>query len=216
MMSCLKKRRGILKVYNHIFILGDIMNKVWLWVFFIALIYGIITGRGSDLSNALLNVPKETVSLLITLVGSACFWSGIVKIMEEAGIVKWICKRIKPLFKLIMPNFKDEEALEYMSMNISANILGLGYGATPSGLKAIKRMQELNNKKEIASNEMITFLVLNTAGVTVIPTTVIAIRSELGSSNPLDMLLLPLIATFISCVVGLLFDAYYRKKSHDN
>ena len=86
-------------------------------------------------------MPKETISLLITLVGSACFWAGIVKIMEEAGIVKWLCKKIRPLFNLIMPHFKDEEALEYVSMNIAANILGLGYGATPSGLKAIKRMQ---------------------------------------------------------------------------
>lgn len=189
------------------------MNKIWLVIFFVSIVYGCLTGRVEVMSNAILNVPKETIELLITLVGSACFWSGIVKIMEKAGIVKWLCKKIRPLFNVIMPNFKDEEALEYVSMNIAANVLGLGYGATPSGLKAIKRMQELNNgdKKE-ATDEMVTFLVLNTAGVTIIPTTVISIRSALGSSNPSDMILLPVIATFTSCVAGLLVDAYYRKK----
>ena len=189
------------------------MNKIWIFIFFISIIYGTLTGRVETMSNAILNVPKETISLLITLVGSACFWSGIVKIMERAGIVKWLCKKIRSLFNLIMPNFKDEETLEYVSMNIAANVLGLGYGATPSGLKAIKRMQELNKgDKDEATEEMVTFLVLNTAGVTIIPTTVISIRSALGSVNPSDMILLPVIATFTSCVAGLLVDYYYRKK----
>ena len=189
------------------------MNKIWISIFLISIIYGSFTGRVEEMSNAILNVPKETINLLITLVGSACFWSGIVKIMERAGIVKWLCKKIRPLFNLIMPNFKDEETLEYVSMNIAANILGLGYGATPSGLKAIKRMQQLNQKdKEEATDEMVTFLVLNTAGVTIIPTTVISIRSALGSVNPSDMILLPIIATFTSCLAGLLVDYFYRKK----
>ena len=192
------------------------MNKVWIWIFFVALLYGIITGRGQEMSSTLFNAPKETISLLLTLVGSACFWQGIVKILEEAGTVKWLCKKIRPLFKIIMPNFKDEEALEYMATNIAANVLGLGYGATPSGLKAIKRMQQLNNNKSVASDEMITFLVLNTAGVTIIPTTVIAIRSELGSANPLDVLFIPIIATFFSCLIGIVSDYYFRKKEYGN
>ena len=191
------------------------MNKIWLWIFICSILYGAFTGRVEVMSTSLLNVPNETISLLITLVGSACFWSGIVKIMEEAGIVKWLCKKIRPLFNLIMPSFKDEVALEYVSMNIAANVLGLGYGATPSGLKAIKRMQELNDgDKSEASDEMVTFLVLNTAGVTIIPTTVISIRSSLGSVNPSDMILLPVIATFTSCVAGLVVDYYYRKKKN--
>ena len=117
------------------------MNKIWLVIFFISIIYGGFTGRIETMSNAILNVPNETITLLITLVGSACFWSGMVKIMEEAGIIKWLTKKIRPLFNLIMPDFKDETALEYVATNIAANILGLGYGATPSGLKAIKRMK---------------------------------------------------------------------------
>ena len=190
------------------------MNIIWISIFFISIIYGMFTGRVNDVSNAILNVPKETISLLITLVSSACFWNGMMSILTDVGFIRAMSKKIRPLFKLIMPNFKDDIALDYMSTNIVSNMLGLGYGATPSGLKAIKRMQELNegDKKE-ATNEMVTFLVLNTAGVTVIPTTVISIRSSLGSVNPSDMILLPVIATFLSCVVGLISDYYFR--SHD-
>ena len=190
------------------------MNIIWISIFFISIIYGMFTGRVNDVSNAILNVPKETISLLITLVSSACFWNGMMNILTDVGFIRSLSKKIRPLFKLIMPNFKDDIALDYMSTNIVSNMLGLGYGATPSGLKAIKRMQELNegDKKE-ATNEMVTFLVLNTAGVTIIPTTVISIRSSLGSVNPSDMILLPVIATFLSCVVGLISDYYFR--SHD-
>ena len=190
------------------------MNIIWISIFFISIIYGMFTGRVNDVSNAILNVPKETISLLITLVSSACFWNGMMSILTDVGFIRAMSKKIRPLFKLIMPNFKDDVALDYMSTNIVSNMLGLGYGATPSGLKAIKRMQELNegDKKE-ATNEMVTFLVLNTAGVTIIPTTVISIRSSLGSVNPSDMILLPVIATFLSCVVGLISDYYFR--SHD-
>lgn len=190
------------------------MNIIWISIFFISIIYGMFTGRVNDVSNAILNVPTETISLLITLVSSACFWNGMMSILTDVGFIRAMSKKIRPLFKLIMPNFKDDIALDYMSTNIVSNMLGLGYGATPSGLKAIKRMQELNegDKKE-ATNEMVTFLVLNTAGVTIIPTTVISIRSSLGSVNPSDMILLPVIATFLSCVVGLISDYYFR--SHD-
>lgn len=191
------------------------MNKIWLIIICFSLVYGIATGRGAELSNVILNVPKEAFTLLITMITAACFWSGMMKIMEEVGIVDFIAKKIRPLFKLIMPNLKDEKALNYVSMNIAANIFGLGYAATPSGLKAVKRMQELNEgDKSEATDEMVTFLVLNTAGVTLIPTSVMAIRAALGSSNPADMLIYPIIATLLSCVSGLIADAYFRRRRY--
>ena len=107
---------------------------------------------------------------------------------------------------------------EYKSLNISANILGLGYGATPSGLKAIKRMQELNNNKEVASNEMIPFLVLNTAGVTIIPTTVISFRALNNSTNQTEIVGACIIATVLSCALGLVMDRilyHVWRKKHD-
>jgi spore maturation protein A len=191
------------------------MNKIWLWIICFSLIYGIFTGRGAELSNVILNVPKEAFNLLITMITAACFWSGMMKIMESVGVVEFIAKRIRPLFKLIMPNLKDEQALNYVSMNIAANIFGLGYAATPSGLKAVKRMQELNvEDKSEATDEMVTFLVLNTAGVTLIPTSVMAIRAGLGAVNPADMLIYPIIATLLSCVSGLMADVYFRRKRY--
>ena len=192
------------------------MNKIWLIIIFFSLTYGIATGRGEELSNVILNIPKEAFSLLITMITAACFWSGLMKIMESVGIVEFIAKKIRPLFKLIMPNLKDEIALNYVSMNIAANIFGLGYAATPSGLKAVKRMQELNDgDKSEATDEMVTFLVLNTAGVTLIPTSVMAIRASLGAVNPADMLIYPIIATLLSCVSGLIADYYFRRRRHD-
>ena len=138
-----------------------------------------------------------------------------MKIMESVGIVEFIAKKIRPLFKLIMPNLEDETALNYVSMNSAANIFGLGYAATPSGLKAVKRMQELNEgDKSEATDEMVTFLVLNTAGVTLIPTSVMAIRTSLGAVNPADILIYPIIATLLSCVAGLIADYYFRRRRH--
>ena len=191
------------------------MNKVWLIIICFSLLYGIFTGRGAELSNIILNVPKESFDLLITMITAACFWSGMMKIMESVGIVEFIAKKIRPLFRLIMPNMKDETTLNYVSMNIAANIFGLGYAATPSGLKAVKRMQELNDgDKDEATDEMVTFLVLNTAGVTLLPTSVMAIRASLGSNNPADMLIFPIIATLLSCVAGLIADVLFRRKRY--
>lgn len=189
------------------------MNLIWLAIIAFSIVYGILTGRGAELSNVILDVPRDAFNLLITMITAACFWSGMMKVMESVGIVDFIAKKIRPLFKLIMPNLKDEQALNYVSMNIAANIFGLGYAATPSGLKAVKRMQELNEgDKTEATDEMVTFLVLNTAGVTIIPTSVMAIRASLGSTNPADMLIYPIIATLLSCVSGLIADVIFRRK----
>lgn len=189
------------------------MNLIWLVIIALSIVYGILTGRGAELSNVILDVPRDAFNLLITMITAACFWSGMMKVMESVGIVDFIAKKIRPLFRLIMPNLKDEQALNYVSMNIAANIFGLGYAATPSGLKAVKRMQELNNgDKTEATDEMVTFLVLNTAGVTLIPTSVMAIRASLGSNNPADMLIYPIIATLLSCVSGLIADVIFRRK----
>ena len=193
------------------------MNKIWLIIICFSLIYGIGTGRGEELSSIILNIPKEAFTLLITMITAACFWSGMMKIMESVGIVDFIAKKIRPLFRLIMPSLKDEKALNYVSMNIAANIFGLGYAATPSGLKAVKRMQELNKgDKSEATDEMVTFLVLNTAGVTLLPTTVISIRSEYGAKYPTDFVLYAIISTLLACVFGLLADKLCRRPYKGN
>ena len=112
-----------------------------------------------------------------------------------------------------MPNLKDKEAKKYISSNIAANIFGLGFAATPSGLKAMKRLKEISKEEHTASDEMVTFLVLNTAGVTLLPTTVMAIRQSYGSINPVDFLPLAIIGTICSCIGGLILDYLFRKFS---
>lgn len=142
------------------------MNKLWGGIILFSLIYGIISGRGEKLANIILEVPKETLELSITVIGSALMWSGFMKVMEDSGIISRLSKLFRPLMKLIFPKLKDEKALNYISTNISANLFGLGFAATPSGLLGMKRLSEISEvDKTVASDDMVTFLVLNTAGV---------------------------------------------------
>lgn len=188
------------------------MNKLWGGIILFSLIYGIISGRGEKLANIILEVPKETLELSITVIGSALMWSGFMRIMEDSGIISRLSKLFRPLMKLIFPKLKDEKALNYISTNISANLFGLGFAATPSGLLGMKRLSEISEvDKTVASDDMVTFLVLNTAGVTLVPTTVLALRESLGSNNPADFMFIGLIGTVLSCVGGIVIERLLRR-----
>lgn len=190
------------------------MNKIWLGILLISFTYGLCTGRFEAMANGILSLPEKGLQLVCSLVFSAVFWNGIMYILADCGVINFLSKCLKPLLDLIMPNMKDKEARELISTNIAANMLGLGFAATPSGLRAMKRLSILSTEEEgVASEGMITFLVLNTAGVTIIPTSVLAIRQMHGAVNPADFVLCGIIATLFSCVVGLLCDAWYRKRN---
>ena len=142
------------------------MGKIWAFLIAVSGIYAICTGKTEQLLDGILSIPDESFSFLLIVLSSTIFWTGFMNIFKEVGIVDFISLAIRPIFKKIMPNLKDKEAIEYLSMNIAANMFGLGFAATPSGLKGIKRLKELSTMPEgVASDEMITFLVLNTAGV---------------------------------------------------
>ena len=192
------------------------MNKIWVILALVCIIYGLFTGRYEELSNAILSLPEEAMTLTITLIVSACFWNGIMMIMYDIGLIDIIAKALDPLLSLIMPTLKDEKAKNYISTNIAANMFGLGFAATPAGLNAIKRLQEISPEtdKTVASDDMVTFLILNTAGVTLIPTTVIAIRQSYGASNPTYFMIYGLIGTICSCIAGLIVDRLYRRKNN--
>ena len=188
------------------------MGKIWAFLIALSSIYAICMGRVETLLDGILSIPQEAFDFLIIVLSSTIFWTGFMYIFKEVGIVDFISLAIKPLFKKIMPNLNDEEAIEYLSMNIAANMFGLGFAATPSGLKGIKRLKEISTMPEgVASDEMITFLVLNTAGVTLIPTTVISIRKSYGSKSPTDFVIYAIISTLLACVFGLLADKILRK-----
>ncbi len=189
------------------------MNGIWLGISLISLIYGLVTGRIEVLASAILDIPQKGLELAVTLVFSAVFWNGMMCILSDVGAIGFISKLLRPLLHLIMPELKDKETIDLISTNIAANMLGLGFAATPSGLKAMKRMKQLSLEEDnTASDEMVTFLVLNTAGVTLIPTSVLAIRQSFGSANPADFVILGIISTLLSCISGLYLD--HVLKSH--
>ena len=190
------------------------MNKIWVGISLICLAYGIITGRTNDIANVILSLPEDALSLTITLIVSACFWNGVMMIMYDVGLIDMLAKVLDPLLSFIMPSLKDEKAKKYISTNIAANMFGLGFAATPAGLNGIKRLKEISPEedKSVASDDMVTFLILNTAGVTLIPTTVIAIRQAYGASDPTDFMIYGIIGTLCSCIAGLALDRIIRCK----
>ena len=181
------------------------LNSIWPVFIVASIIYGIMSGNLEELNNSVFNGAQDSVSTTITLLGSLCLWSGIMSIAEKTNFVKIISKIIKPFIKFLFPELKKEEKIKQeISMNMIANILGLGNAATPLGLKAINSMQEKNEDKTTLSNSMIMLIVLNTASLQLIPTTVIAIRNSLDSKNPTNIIFPVWIATIVAAIVGII------------
>lgn len=165
------------------------MNYVWPILIIFSFISSIITGNISELSSSIIKSGQDTVDLLLRLVSMLCLWGGIMEIAQEAGITKVISRLLSPVIKLIFPKLKNESyCLEAISMNVTANILGLGNAATPLGLEAMRRLQTINTDTKTASNEMIVFVVMNTAAMHIIPTTVATLRGQYGSQNPMEIM----------------------------
>ncbi len=179
----------------------------------IGVVFSICTGRVEVLNNQILQGASEGIQLLFSMLPVLVLWTGVMKIAEESGMLKQFAKFVQPFLCKLFPSLKKEDpALTFIASNIAANALGLGSAATPFGLKAMASLQENNPKKDEATEAMVTFLVLNTAGVTIIPTTVIALRMSYGSANPAEIVLTSLLATFCSSFAGFLLDYILRKR----
>ncbi len=179
------------------------LNSIWPIFIILSIAYGIVSGNLEQLNNSFFDGAQDAVTITTTLLGSLCLWSGLMSIAEETSFVKLISKAIKPLIKILFPELKNNNKItQQISMNMIANILGLGNAATPLGLKAISSMQKENKNKEELSDSMIMLIVLNTASLQLIPTTVIAIRSSLGSTNPTSIIFPVWVATIIAAIVG--------------
>ena len=180
------------------------LNIVWPIFIIISFSYAIFSGNLSSLNNSIFESTEVAVSLCITLIGTMCLWSGIMKIASETSFVKKITNLLRPIMKILFPKLnKNSNLYKEISMNMVANILGLGNAATPLGLKAMKTMQDENEHKDILTNDMAVFIVLNTASIQIIPTTVIAIRNSLGSNNPTSIIFPVWIATICAAVAGI-------------
>lgn len=165
------------------------LNIMWPAFILISFLYGILIGNVEAVNQSIFESSASAVKLSITFFGTICLWNGIMKIAQETSFVSKLTKMLKPIINFLFPDIKqNEQAKEEISMNIIANILGLGNAATPLGLKAMKTLQKENPKKDTITNSMAMFIVINTASLQLIPTTVIAIRASLNSSNPTQII----------------------------
>jgi len=183
------------------------INYIWGSFIIIGIIYSLFTGNISGINEEIIGSGNKSIELFMSIFPLMIVWSGIMNICKDAGILDMLAKKMKPLFRIIFPELdSDDEALSYIASNITINMLGIHNASTPFGLKAMKLLQEKNKDKNRATRSMITFLVLNTSGVTLIATDVIAIRSMYGSTNPTFILLPTIIITITNTILALLFD----------
>ncbi len=195
------------------------LNYIWFAFFIIAFavaLVKLIVFQDMEIFPAMVNstfdMAKTGFEISIYLTGVMALWLGLMKIGEEGGMVKVLSRLVGPFFSRLFPGIpKDHPANGAIIMNFSANLLGLDNAATPLGLKAMQEMQSINTQKDTASNAMIMFLVLNTSGLSIIPLTIMVDRSVVGATNPTDVFLPILLATFFSTIVGLIVVAIYQR-----
>lgn len=181
------------------------LNILWPIFIIISILYAIATQNVDNLTNGIFDYSKKAVDLSITFLGTMCLWTGIIEIIKKTTLINKLKKILRPVMKILFPKLKSKDKeYEEISMNIIANFLGIGNAATPLGIKAMKSMQENNDKKDILSDNMIMFIVLNTASIQIIPTTVIAIRNSLNSENPTKIIIPVWIATMLAAAAGIL------------
>lgn len=180
------------------------LNIIWPIFIIISFGYAIFSGNLENLNNSIFSSTTESVTLCISLLGTMCLWNGIMQIANKTSFIEKITNILKPLIKILFPDINENSKIhKEISMNMVANILGLGNAATPIGIKAMKSMQKENKNKDTLTNSMITFIVLNTASLQIIPTTVIAIRSSLGSNNPTSIVFPVWISTICAAIAGI-------------
>lgn len=189
------------------------LNIIWPVFIIISFVYAIMMGNAQEVNKSIFDSAGSAVELSITFLGTMCLWNGIMKIVQETSLMNKLTKLLKPIISFLFPELKREsQAREKISMNIIANILGLGNAATPLGIKAMSELQKENTKKDTLSNSMVMFIVLNTASLQLIPTTVIAIRTSLGSENPSSVIVPVWIATMIAAITAVFVTKSLMKK----
>ena len=193
------------------------LNKIWPIFLIASFIYALLTGNIEKVNNSIFESAASAVELSLTFLGTICLWNGIMKIAQTTTLVEKLTKIMRKPINFLFPEMKkNEKAKEEISLNIIANLLGLGNAATPLGIKAMKTMQKENTKKDTVSNSMAMFIVLNTASLQLIPTTVIAIRASLNSNNPTQIILpvwgVSIIAAFTGVLATKIFITLDKKK----
>lgn len=183
------------------------LNVLWAAMIVIGIVYAAFTGNLTAISDGALESSREAVSLCITMLGVMALWTGLMEIASKSGLILWCTKAIRPVMKWLFPGVPAEsKAMQYMTTNVIANIFGLGWAATPAGLKAMAELKTLSTEKAgVASTEMCTFLIINISSLQLIPINMIAYRSQYGSVNPTSIVGPGIIATLVSTLVAVAF-----------
>ena len=186
------------------------INYIFGGFIIVGISYGFITGNASIINESLISSGGNAIEMIVKMIPLLCLWLGVMKIAEKSGLLLKVSGFFSRVLHPLFPELeKGSEAISYVASNMAMNMLGLGNAATPFGLKAFEAMQKDNPEKDTATRSMITFLVMNTASVTLIPTTVISFRMLNGSSNPTEIVGACLIATVLSCAFGLMIDRIF-------
>lgn len=165
------------------------LNYIWSILILFSFVCSLFGGTVSELSSSVFEGCADAVSLCLKLLGVLCLWCGLMNIAEKSGLCSIVAKILRPVLKYLFPGVKnDPEVMNSISMNVTANLFGLGNAATPLGINAVKKMQRLNPDKQSASSDMMTFVVINTAALKIIPSTVAALREAAGAENPMDII----------------------------
>ena len=194
------------------------LNYLWAGMILVGIVFGAFNGRMQDITNAALDSSKEAVTLCITMIGVMAFWTGIMEIASKAGIIRMASRKMRPLVRFLFPGMPEgHKAEEHITTNFIANFLGLGWAATPAGLRAMEELGRLEDdrragrapgpvrKKGVAGNEMCTFLIINISSLQLIPMNVIAYRSQYGSANPAAIVGAGILATMVSTGAAVVF-----------
>lgn len=184
------------------------LNYLWGGMIIAGIIFGVFSGKMPDITNGALDSAKEAVDLCIVMIGIMSMWSGLMEIATKAGILEGAAKKMGGILRFLFPGVpKGHPAEQHITTNMIANVLGLGWAATPAGLMAMKSLQELNTNREksVASRDMCTFLILNISSLQLIPINIIAYRSQYGSVNPVGIVGAGIVSTTISTMAAVVF-----------
>ena len=190
------------------------INIIWGVFIIVGITYSFLTGNMEVINNEIISCGNTALELVIDMIPLLVIWMGLMQIAEKSGLIEKIANIMAPILSKLFPSLpKGHSSIGYMASNIAVNMAGLGSAATPFGLKAMEKLQELNKDKKRASTSMITFLVLNTSGVTIIPTTILSLRLAHGSVNPSIVIPTCILATLCSCIGGLSLDYIMRRRN---
>ncbi len=190
------------------------LSYLWGFMIVIGIIVGVFNGNIGEVGNAAINSSKEAVTLSISMIGIMAMWTGMIQVAKKSGLVASFTKGLRPIIRILFPDIpKDHVVNEYIASNMIANILGLGWAATPMGLMSMRELKKLNANSEKASCDMCTLLIINISSLQLIPLNIIAYRSQYGSVNPTEILMAGIIATIISTFAGVIFATAARKLS---